>query len=149
MTVVDEIEQLAWVVLRTANRIHAKGSTVRLVVPRAQEVVYELDAELGMELPEARLLEVEEYLRDHGYVVPVDIVGLTVGTYTITPKGLRWLDRGQSEPLEVPHTIGSAPGNVELSQQRTPRRVQQEFIRARKQLKGERNKGIWSRLFGA
>jgi hypothetical protein len=30
-----EAEELAWVVLRVANRTQAKGSTVRLIVPRA------------------------------------------------------------------------------------------------------------------
>ncbi len=68
----DEIEQLAWVVLHAANRIQAKSSTARLIVPRAQEVA----EELGMDLTDAQFLSVEEYLLDHGYVMLADI-GLT------------------------------------------------------------------------
>jgi hypothetical protein len=72
--VANETELLAWVVLRAANRAQAKDSTARLVVPSAPEVAYEV----SVELPEARLLEVEEYLQDRGYIEPVDI-GLTRG----------------------------------------------------------------------
>ena len=93
MTVVDEPEQLAWIVLQTVNRTQAKGSTARIVVPRDPEVAYELDP-----VPtEDELLSVEEYLLYHGYVAAVNI-GLTRGTYTITPAGLAWLDRGLPEP---------------------------------------------------
>lgn len=88
-----EAEELAWVVLRVANRTQAKGSTVRLVVPRAPEVVYELGVDLG----EHRFLAAEEHLLERGYVELVDI-GLR-GTYTITPAGLRWLERGPVTPL--------------------------------------------------
>jgi len=86
---VDELEQLAWMILWTANRTQAKGSTARIVVPRAPEISYEL------EVPptEDELLTAEEYLLDQGYVAPID-VGLTRGTYTITPAGLNWLDSG-------------------------------------------------------
>jgi hypothetical protein len=90
-------KNLPWLVLRAANRTQAKGSTVRLIVPRAQEVV----EELGMELTDARLLSVEENLQAHGYVEPANI-GLTWGTYTITPAGLRWLEEAPSEPPEPP-----------------------------------------------
>jgi hypothetical protein len=38
----DEIEHFAWVVLRTVNRMQAKGSTVRVIVPRDPEVVTEV-----------------------------------------------------------------------------------------------------------
>jgi hypothetical protein len=62
---------------------------------------------------------------------------------------LKWLDTPQSEPLHAPHTIGGTQETTELLQQRIPRRLQQELIRARKQLEEEHNKGIWSRLFGA
>ena len=82
----DEIEQLAWGVLRAANRSQAKSSTARLIVPRDPEVA----EELGMDLTDAQFLSVEEYLQDHGYVVLADI-GLAWGTYTLTPAGLRWL----------------------------------------------------------
>ncbi len=89
----DEAEQLAWVVLRTVNRTQAKGSTARIIVPRDPEVAYELDP-----VPtEDELLSAEEYLVDRGYVAPLDI-GLTRGTYTITPAGLDWLDSGPPEP---------------------------------------------------
>jgi hypothetical protein len=88
-----EAEELAWIVLRVANRTQAKGSTVRLVVPRVPEVVYELGVDLG----EHRFLAAEEHLLEQGYIAPVDI-GLTTGTYTITPAGLRWLERGPVRP---------------------------------------------------
>jgi hypothetical protein len=88
----DELEQLAWVVLRAANRSQAKSSTARLIVPRAPEVA----EELGIDLTDAQFLLVEEYLLDHGYVVLADI-GLTWGTYTLTPAGLRWLKARSAE----------------------------------------------------
>ncbi len=92
-----QTEQLAWVILRAANRTQARGSTVRLIVPRAPEVA----EELGMELTEARILSVEEYLQERGYVETANI-GLTWGTYTITPAGLRWLEEAPPEPPEPP-----------------------------------------------
>ena len=92
VSVGDEIEQLAWVVLRAANRRQAKSSTARLIVPRAPEVA----EELGMDLTDAQFVSVEEYLQEHGYVVPADI-GLTWGTYTLTPAGLQWLEAGSAE----------------------------------------------------
>ena len=89
----EELEHLAWVVLWTVNRAQAKGSTARIVVPRDPEIAYELEA-----VPtEDELLTAEEYLLDQGYLAPVD-VGLTRGTYTITPAGLAWLDSGPPEP---------------------------------------------------
>jgi hypothetical protein len=90
-------KNLPWLVLRAANRTQARGSTVRLIVPRAPKVA----EELGMELTDARLLSVEEHLQAHGYVEPANI-GLTWGTYTITPAGLRWLEEAPSEPQEPP-----------------------------------------------
>ena len=87
-----ETEQLAWVVLQTANRSQSKGSTVRLLVPRAPEVV----DEMGMEPTEERMMAVEEYLLERGYVSSVEM-GLSRGTYTITPAGLRWL-KGRPPP---------------------------------------------------
>ncbi len=93
MILVEELEQLAWVVLWTVNRTQAKGSTARIVVPRDPEVAYELDV-----VPtEDELLSAEEYLLDQGYVAPVDI-GLTRGTYTITPAGLDWLNSSLPRP---------------------------------------------------
>ncbi len=91
-------KNLPWLVLRAANRTQARGSTVRLIVPRAPEVAEELGM---MDLTEARLLSVEEYLQLHGYVEPANI-GLTWGTYTITPAGLRWLEEAPSESPQTP-----------------------------------------------
>ena len=103
-----QTEQLAWVILRAANRTQARGSTVRLIVPRAPEVA----EELGMELTEARVLSVEEYLQERGYVETANI-GLTWGTYTITPAGLRWLEEAPSEtpepPTEAPESVVEEP----------------------------------------
>ncbi len=89
----DGPDHLAWIVLQTVNLTQAKGSTARIVVPRDPEVARNLEV-----LPtEDELLSAEEYLLDQGYVAAVDI-GLTRGTYTITPVGLDWLDRGRPEP---------------------------------------------------
>lgn len=92
----NETELLAWAVLRASNRTQARGTTVRLVVPRAPEVIDDLD----MEVEEARIVEVEEWLVDRGYLTPADVV-LTRGTYTITSVGLDWLRGAMPEPLEA------------------------------------------------
>jgi hypothetical protein len=105
MTVADETAQLAWLVLQTANRTQAKGSSVRLVVPRAPEVTYELEPPLS----EAELLAVEEYLLERGYVTPVDI-GLRWGTYTISPAGFDWLEGGLPEPTDPLGELAEKPG---------------------------------------
>ncbi len=83
----EESTVLARQILGAANRTQARGSTVRLIVPRAPEVA----EELGVELTDARLVEVEEYLQNHGYIAPTEL-NLTWGTYTITPAGLEWLE---------------------------------------------------------
>jgi hypothetical protein len=143
--VANETELLAGTILRAVNRAQAKGSTVRLVVPRAPEVA----CEVGMELPEARILEVEEYLLDCGY---------------ITPAGLEWLDMGASEPLEAFRVEGTRPSEwaeprpatkdtrediVKRPQERIPRRLQRELNKARKQLEeGSKERGWWRRAFG-
>jgi hypothetical protein len=85
---------MAWVVLRAANRAQAKGTTVRLVVPRAPEVA----DEMGLELTDEQYLAVEEYLIDRGYVADADI-SLTWNAYTITPAGLKWLKSSLPEPI--------------------------------------------------
>ncbi len=100
--VANDTESLARVVLRAANRTQAKGSSVRIVVPRAPEVAHEV----GVELTEAQLLAVEEYLHHHGYVERVDM-GLSWGTYTITPAGLEWLEGGM--PEESPSSSAKDP----------------------------------------
>ena len=157
--VAKETELLAGTLLRAVNRAQSKGSTVRLVVPRAPEVTYEV----GMELPEDQLLEIEEYLQGHGYIVPVDI-GLTSGTYTITPAGLEWLDMGASEPLEALDQEATGPLEwaepplatkdtrediVKRPQGRIPRRLWREMNEASKQLE-ERSeeRDWWQRMLG-
>ncbi len=94
MSVEDQIEQLAWVVLRAANRTQSKGSTARLVIPRAPEVADELDIELTVE----QFLSVEDYLLEHSYLADAD-VGLVWSAYTVTPAGLKWIETNLPEPL--------------------------------------------------
>ncbi len=110
--IVDEPEELAWIVLRTVNQMQAKGSTARIVVPRDPEVAYELD----VAPTDDELLSAEEYLLDHDFLVPVDI-GLTRGSYSVTPVGLDWLGRSSLSSPRAPETVaegrdgaGSRPG---------------------------------------
>ena len=147
--VANETEALALIVLRAANRTQAKGTTVRLVIPRAPEVAHEV----GVELTEAQFLEVEEYLHHHGYLEPVDM-GMTSRTYTITPAGLEWVNTvGAPGLLETPlEGAGPRPAegdtreDIETRQQgRVPRRLQRGLAEARKQL-GEQP--WWRRVFG-
>jgi len=105
VSVADETRRLAWIVLQTANRIQAKGSPVRLVVPRAPEMTYELEPPLS----EAELLAVEEYLLERGYVAPANI-GLRWGTYTITPAGFYFLEGGLPKPRDRLGGIAEKPG---------------------------------------
>src|SRR5918998_1536248 len=86
-----DAQQLAWLVLETVNRTQGKGSTVRLVVPSAPEVTRQLDPGLA----EHELLAAEEYLLKRVHITPANI-GLTWGTYTITPVGLEWVKGGIS-----------------------------------------------------
>ncbi len=108
-----EGDLLAWVVLRAANRTQARGSTVRLVIPRAPEVTQELGAGFSDEW----LLDAEEYLLKRGYVALAD-VGLTRGAYTITPAGYRWLER---DPVGVFRSLTHDPVSVEKGRHRTSR----------------------------
>ena len=85
----SETEQLAWLVLEALNRMQGRGTTVRLVVPSAPEVTRQLDPALA----EHELLAAEEYLLKRVHIAPANI-GLTWGTYTITPVGLEWLKGG-------------------------------------------------------
>jgi hypothetical protein len=85
------MEPLAWVDSRDKPE-QAKRSTARLIVPRAPEVALDL----SMDLKDAKVVSVEEYLQEHDYVVPADI-GLTDGTCTVTPAGLRWLEASSAE----------------------------------------------------
>jgi hypothetical protein len=129
----NETELLAWAVLRAANRTQAKSTTVRLVVPRAPEVVYDLD----MEIAEERLLRAEEWLVDRGYLAPADVV-LTRGTYTITPAGLEWLRGGMPEPLEAPQ---KATENAAGPRRRRPHPSAEENSEGRRG-------SWWKRWFG-
>lgn len=63
-----ETERLAWVLLRTAHRTRARGSTARLVVPRNPETVDELGRGLAPTPTDDDLLTAEEYLEEHGYL---------------------------------------------------------------------------------
>jgi hypothetical protein len=94
MLIANETELLAWAVLWAANRAQAKGTPIRLVVPRAPEVAYDLH----MEVAEERLLTAEQWLLERGCLAPAN-VGLTWGTYTITPTGLEWHRGEMPEPL--------------------------------------------------
>jgi hypothetical protein len=85
---VPQPEEIAWVVLRIANRMQARGSTARLVDPSVLEVAQEIVAKLGYD----RLLAAEDFLLERGYIVPSD-TSLSRGAYTITPAGMKWLER--------------------------------------------------------
>ena len=87
-------EYYAWIVLRTVNRMQAKGSTVRIIVPRDPEVVSELSQELSLYPSDDDLPSAEEHLLGCGYIAPADI-GLIRGSYTVTRAGL---DCGQEVP---------------------------------------------------
>ncbi|MDP9410811.1 MAG: hypothetical protein M3P70_09955 [Actinomycetota bacterium] len=104
-------ERLAWVVLRTANRAQAKGSTARIVVPRDPELADELGREWGSSPTDEDLLSAEEYLEEHGYLAPTDIV-LTRGTYTITPAGLRWVEGAPPGAPETSRVAGEEPAGA-------------------------------------
>lgn len=108
--VANDTESLARLVLRAANRTQAKGSSVRLAVPRAPEVAHEVD----MELTEAQLLAVEGYLHNHGYVERVEM-GLSWGTYTITLAGFEWLEGG-GMPEDPPSSAKEKDPVRELAQ---------------------------------
>jgi hypothetical protein len=97
----DETEYFAWVVLRTVNRMQAKGSTVRVIVPRDPEVVSEVAQELSLYPGDDTFLSAEEYLLECGYIVPVDI-GLTRGSYSVTRAGLDWLGSSFLSPPRAP-----------------------------------------------
>jgi len=103
-----ETEQLAWLVLRVVNQTQTKGSTARLAVPTDPEV----DAQLPVVVTDEELLSSEEYLERHGYLARADIT-LTRGTYTMTPAGLKWLQRGPPQQLEVAEPIEETPEGTE------------------------------------
>jgi hypothetical protein len=145
VSVADETRRLAWIVLQTANRIQAKGSSVRLVVPRAPEVTYELEPALS----EAQLLAVEEYLLERGYVVPANI-GLRWGTYTISPVGYYFLEGGLpkakarlGELTEKPGEEAALESAIQSELEEERRRmeeVERELEEERQELPGAREK---------
>jgi hypothetical protein len=102
-----EPEQLAWLLLLSVDRMQAKGSTVRLIVPGDPEVARALDPALS----EDEILSAENYLLDRGYVAPANI-GLTWGTYTITSAGFDWLDEGFPWPSEVSRIVAEERGEL-------------------------------------
>jgi hypothetical protein len=109
----DEIEHFAWVVLRTVNRMQAKGSTVRVIVPRDPEVVSEVAQELSLSPSNDDLLSAEEYLLECGYIEPVDI-GLMRGSYSVTPAGLDWLGGSFLSPPRAPEIGAGEHERAEL-----------------------------------
>jgi hypothetical protein len=110
MSLENQTEQLARVVLQAANRTQAKGSTVRPIVPLAPEVAQEL----GMELDDDLIVAAEEYLLNRGYVVPANI-GLSWGTYTVTPAGFSWLEESspESSTADQLRKLAEKPGEEE------------------------------------
>jgi predicted transcriptional regulator len=96
MSTIDKHGQLARAILQTVNRTQARGSTVRIVVPRDSDVT----DELGIDPDADRLQSAVEHLLERGYIVPAD-VGLTRGAYTITRAGLLWLSGDRSEPPDA------------------------------------------------
>jgi hypothetical protein len=140
----DEIEHFAWVVLRTVNRMQAKGSTVRVIVPRDPEVVSEVAQELSLSPSSDDLLSAEEYLLECGYIEPVDI-GLMRGSYSVTPAGLDWLGGSFLSPPRAPETGAEEHERAESwsstggSQESTERSFTQEEPQFRT---------WWRRVFG-
>jgi hypothetical protein len=131
MNASDELDGLAWAVLETVNEAQAKGSTVRLVVPRDVEVARELSTEPD----DLRLLSAVEFLEDRGYLEPADIV-LTRGAYTITLAGFAWLEDGPPIFSERPETPADSPAMAELH---PPKRGAR---------KGAGRVSWWRRVFG-
>src|SRR5215217_3802212 len=138
------MKNLPWLVLGAANRTQARGSTVRLIVLRAPEVA----EELGMDLTDTRLLSVEEYLQEHGYIESANI-GSTWGTFTITPAGLRWLEEASSEPPEQPT---EAPESVveepEEQHQNLPPEREEVRLDATSPQEATERRSWWQRRFG-
>ena len=82
------VREIAGALLDTVNRLQAKGSTVRIVVPRSLEVA----RELGFDDPDTgAILVAQDWLEHHRYISRTDL-GLSVETFTITPEGLYWIE---------------------------------------------------------
>ena len=74
--------------LETVNRFQAKGSTVRIVVPRSLEVA----RKLGFDDPDTgAILVAQDWLEYHRYISRIDL-GLSVETFTITSESLDWME---------------------------------------------------------
>ena len=130
VNVADETRRLAWIVLETANQVQAKGSSLRLVVPRAPEVTYELEPPLS----EADLLAVEKYLLERGYVAPANI-GLRWGTYTISPAGFYFLEEGLPKPGDESAFESAVQSELEQERRRMEE-VERELGEVRQMLPG-------------
>jgi DNA-binding PadR family transcriptional regulator len=141
------MKNLPWLVLRAANRAQARGSTVRLIVLRAPEVA----EELGMDLTDTRLLSVEEYLQERGYIESANILS-TWGTYTITPAGLRWLEEAPSEPpeqpTEAPESVVEEPGEPHQNLSRRPEREEEVRLYVASPQEATERVSWWRRVFG-
>jgi hypothetical protein len=99
----DELELLAWAILETVNEAQAKGSTVRLVVPRDPEVAEQLSTEPD----DVRLLSAVGCLEEWGYLARRHPTH--GGAYTITPAGFEWLEEGPPTLSEQPETATDKP----------------------------------------
>jgi hypothetical protein len=87
------VKKFAWELLDTLNRLQARGSAVRIIVPRDLEVA----RELGFENADAgAVLVAQDWLEYHHFISRTDI-GLSVETFTITPEGLAWIEHPSSE----------------------------------------------------
>ena len=141
------MKNLPWLVLRAANRAQARGSTVRLIVLRAPEVA----EELGMDLTDTRLLSVEEYLQERGYIESANILS-TWGTYTITPAGLRWLEEAPSEPpeqpTEAPESVVEEPGEPRQNLSRRLEGEEEVRLDAASPQEATERASWWQRRFG-
>ena len=87
--------------LEALNRLQARGSRVRIVVPRGPEAA----RELGLDDPDAGAIPVaRDWLEYRRHITRADI-GLSVETFTITPEGLGWIEhpsRSQSDTSAGP-----------------------------------------------
>ena len=136
-----ETEQLAWLVLRAVNRTQTKGSTARLAVPSDPEVA----ARLPATVTDGELLLAEEYLEGHGYLARADIT-LSRGTYTITPAGLKWLERGSPRQPEAAETIAEGSEGAEPHPATEGAQEPSEPLGGRGS--GTARGSLWGRLFG-
>jgi hypothetical protein len=87
------VKRFAWELLGILNRLQARGSLVRIVVPRDLEVA----RELGFDDPDTgAVLVAQDWLEYHRFISRTDI-GLSVETFTIMPEGLAWIEHSPCE----------------------------------------------------